>query len=215
MRRKQHVLLEVVQHGRGDEPLHSEAQPDGQSALAAPPPPSGQAPAGDEPVRCKAQPSGQGPVLPVPKPVNGQYPPRSKTRTPLPNGGDVPVLTKAQRTRKNEVEKWIARVIYHGGCIVASYRLPSGDVVDFIDRSSLTGEPDPLASLPLRPRELVLPPGVERPPNELDEAPETRAMVVKATPFTRPDFWHYISGETDATSIEDYLDRYTVGSRPW
>jgi hypothetical protein len=35
-----------------------------------------------------------------------------------------------------------------------------------------------------------------------------------ATPFLRPTFWPYISGETDATSIEDYLARYQMPGQP-
>ncbi len=32
--------------------------------------------------------------------------------------------------------------------------------------------------------------------------------------FQRPDFSPYILGETDATSVQDYLDRYEVGGAP-
>jgi Neprosin len=50
--------------------------------------------------------------------------------------------------------------------------------------------------------------------SDLDQVPELRDLVDTAAPFQRPTFWPYVLGETDATSIEDYLDRYQVGGAP-
>lgn len=50
--------------------------------------------------------------------------------------------------------------------------------------------------------------------SELQQIPELLAIAETATPFNRPAFWAYILGETDATSLDDYLDRYSVGGTP-
>jgi hypothetical protein len=50
--------------------------------------------------------------------------------------------------------------------------------------------------------------------SELERIPELVELVATATPFHRPMFWQYIVGETDATSIEDYLARYQEGGQP-
>jgi hypothetical protein len=60
----------------------------------------------------------------------------------------------------------------------------------------------------------VLPQGVELGLTDVEEFPELLDLVTTAAPFHRPTFWPYILGETDATSIEDYLDRYQVGGDP-
>jgi len=146
------------------------------------------------------------PVLPAPKPPGGG--------TPGP-GGDGPVLDPTQQTKKDEADHYIAEVIYQGGTILESIQLPSGDVIDFIDRSTLPAlPPDGLPPLPFADADLTLPPGVELGQSELEKIPELLALAAKATPFLRPTFWPYILGETDATSIEDYLNRYQVGGQP-
>lgn len=50
---------------------------------------------------------------------------------------DEPTLDEAQQARKEEADRYIAEVIYQGGEIVASVQLPSGDVLDFINRDSM------------------------------------------------------------------------------
>jgi hypothetical protein len=62
--------------------------------------------------------------------------------------------------------------------------------------------------------DLALPPGVELGLTELEQIPELLELAATATPFHRPTFWPYILGETDATSIEDYLARYQEGGQP-
>jgi hypothetical protein len=49
---------------------------------------------------------------------------------------------------------------------------------------------------------------------DVAQIPELAELVTTAAPFYRPTFWPYILGETDATSIEDYLDRHQVGGAP-
>src|SRR4029078_1321759 len=46
------------------------------------------------------------------------------------------------------------------------------------------------------------------------QSPDLADIPAKAAIFHRPTFGPYILGETDATSIEDYLDRYEVGGAP-
>ncbi|MEO7591155.1 MAG: hypothetical protein ABI134_08080, partial [Byssovorax sp.] len=73
------------------------------------------------------------------------------------------------------------------------------------------------AEIPLLPwtaQDLVLPPGVELGLSAVEQIPEIAALVNSAAPFYRPPFWPYVLGETDATSIEDYLDRYQVDGAP-
>jgi len=60
----------------------------------------------------------------------------------VPGGGETPSepetpLTDAEQARQDEVDNYIRSVIYEGGTIVGSYVLPSGDVVDFVDRKTL------------------------------------------------------------------------------
>ena len=142
-------------------------------------------------------------ALPAPRPPGGG--------TPAPSE-DEPALDDAAQARRDEVDKYIREVIYHGATITDSYVLPSGDVVDFLDRNTLPPTPE-LPELPFS-LDLTVPPGVELGLSELEQIPELLAIAQTATPFTRPTFWAYILGETDATSIKDYLDRYQVGGAP-
>jgi hypothetical protein len=140
----------------------------------------------------------------------------SGAQLPEPNEGavDVPLLDEAQRARKEEADRYILEVIYQGGTIVKAIQLPSGDVVDFVDRETLPALPYELPPLPFAPEDVALPPGVELGLSELEQISELVALAATATPFHRPMFWPYILGETDAISIEDYLDRYQMGGEP-
>jgi len=51
--------------------------------------------------------------------------------------GDTPVLDTAQQARKAEAEKYVAEVIYKGATITQTIQLPSGDIVDGLDRATL------------------------------------------------------------------------------
>jgi len=145
----------------------------------------------------------EGVTLPPPKAPGGGG-------TTTPSEPETP-LSDAEQARQDEVDKYIRTVIYQGGTIVDSYVLPSGDVVDFIDKNTL-----PAVDLPELPitLDLTVPPGVELGLSEIEQIPELLALAQTAAPFTRPSFWSYVLGETDATSIEDYLERYTVGGAP-
>ena len=108
----------------------------------------------------------------------------------------------------------MAEVIYKGATITQTIQLPSGDIVDGLDRATLPALTVEIPPLPWSPQDLALPPGVELGLSAVDQIPELAALVNSAAPFYRPTFWPYVLGETDATSIEDYLDRYQVGGAP-
>jgi hypothetical protein len=136
---------------------------------------------------------------------------------PAPAGGSVDEspLDEAQKARKEEVERYIAATIYKGGDILHAVELPSGDVLDFMDRDTLPALPYELPSLPFTAEDLVLPEGVELGLTELEQIPELLELVATATPFKRPTFWPYILGDApDAASVEDYLTRYQEGGDP-
>lgn len=149
-------------------------------------------------------------VLPAPEqPARPEQPPGPEQPPP-----EEPVLDEAQRARQEEVERYVAEVMYHGAPIVRSIQLPSGDIVDGLDRAWLPAIPYELPPLPWAPEELVLPSGVELGLSEAEAVPEFLDLVATAAPFHRPTFWPYVLGETDAISIEDYLDRYQVAGQP-
>jgi hypothetical protein len=141
--------------------------------------------------------------------------PKKTSVLPAPEDGttDELPLDEAQQARLEEAEWYIATVIYKGGEIVHSVQLPSGDILDFINRDTLPAPPYKLPELPFTP-DPGLPPGVEFGLTELEQNPELLTLALTATPFKRPTFWPYILGETDATSIEDYLARYQEGGQP-
>ena len=151
-------------------------------------------------------------------PGDGDGAPAGDKPSPLPTPkdprGDGPPLDTAQQARKAEAEKYVAEVIYKGATITQTIQLPSGDIVDGLDRATLPALTSEIPPLPWTAQDLVLPPGVELGLNAVDQIPELAALVDTAAPFYRPTFWPYVLGETDATSIEDYLDRYQVGGEP-
>jgi hypothetical protein len=129
------------------------------------------------------------------------------------SGGD-PGQSDAQRARKDETDQYIAQVIYKGAPILKSLQLASGDVVDGLDRNEFPDLPYVLPTLPWTPANVTLPPGVTLAVPDADQIPELSDLVSKAAVFHRPNFSPYIRGETDATSVRDYLDRYEVGGAP-
>ena len=62
---------------------------------------------------------------------------------PDPDDGamDEPALDEAAQARKEEAERYTAEVIYKGGEIFGTFQLPSGDVLDFINRDTLPALP--------------------------------------------------------------------------
>lgn len=136
---------------------------------------------------------------------------------PDPSGGssNQPALDAAKQARKEEVERYVLQVVYHGATVLHSVQLPSGDVIDFLDRNTLPALPYALPALPFAPEDLVLPPGVSFGQTELEQMPELLELAALATPFVRPMFWPYVLGEApEATSIEDFLARFQVGGSP-
>jgi hypothetical protein len=136
---------------------------------------------------------------------------------PDPNEGpmDEPALDDAAQARREEAERYTLEVIYKGGEILETVKLPSGDILDFINRDKLPALPYELPPLPFAPEDLTLPPGVQFGLTELEQTPELLELAATATPFHRPTFWPYILGEApDATSIEDYLARYELAGEP-
>ena len=128
--------------------------------------------------------------------------------------GEEPVLDVAQQARKEESERYVAEVIYKGSTIAQTIQLPSGDIIDGIDRATLPTLPYAIPSLPWPLQDLMLPQGVELGLIDSEQIPELVDLVAKSASFHRPTFWPYVLGETDATSIQDYLDRYQVGGQP-
>jgi Neprosin len=143
-------------------------------------------------------------------------PPPEAVGLPAPHQtpAEAPVLDEAQRARKAETERYIAEVVYHGAPIVGTVALPSGELLDGLDRAWLPALPYETPPLPWAPEAAQLPPGVALGLLDAEQVPELFDLVATAAPFQRPTFWPYILGETDATSIEDYLDRYQVGGAP-
>jgi hypothetical protein len=124
--------------------------------------------------------------------------------------GEVVSPEEAQQAREAEAWSYVANVVYKGGEVLYSFELPSGDILDFVNRDTLPAPPE----LPALPFALTLPPGVELGLTEIEQIPELLDLTLIATPFLRPTFWPYILGETDATSIEDYLARYQMPGQP-
>ncbi|HVK70999.1 MAG TPA: hypothetical protein VM694_41370 [Polyangium sp.] len=91
------------------------------------------------------------PTLPTPKPPGGG--------TPAPSE-DEPARDDAAKARQAEVDTYVRDVIYHGATILDAYELPSGDVVDFLDRDTLPALPHEPPVLPFSQEDLTLPPGV-------------------------------------------------------
>jgi len=140
--------------------------------------------------------------------------PQKTLALPDPQGesGNEQPLDAAQQARKEEADWHITNVVYKGGKILYTIQLPSGDILDFISRDTLPAVE--LPTLPFALEDLVLPEGVELGLTELEQLPELTELIANAVPYRRPTFWPYILGETDATSIEDYLDRYQEGGDP-
>jgi Neprosin len=129
-------------------------------------------------------------------------------------GGGATGLSDAQQARKDEADRYVAQVIYKGATVTKSLELASGDIVDGLERSTFPDVPSPLPPLPFLPTDVTLPPDVTLALLDVDQIPALADLASTAAVFHRPTFWPYILGETDATSITDYLDRYEVGGAP-
>ena len=67
----------------------------------------------------------------------------------------------AELTRQAEVDEYISEIVYQGGTVTRSIQLPSGDIIDGIDRATLPALEDVTPATPWDPSALQLPPGVE------------------------------------------------------
>jgi hypothetical protein len=135
---------------------------------------------------------------------------------PEPDNGYAvpgPVLTTEQQDRARERDRYIADTYYQGFTIVRTVQMPSGDIIDWIDDGTLPALPYAPPELAWSQDLITLPAGVELAVNELEQFPDLLGPF-GSTPFHRPMFWGYVLGETDASSIEDYLDRYQVSGSP-
>lgn len=129
--------------------------------------------------------------------------------------GSGPSAAELQQKRQEEVDRYIAKVVYQGAKVLYSVTLPSGDTLEFLDRTMLAQLPYPLPAPPAGADVFNLPPGMELGLSELEQNAELLAFSATATPFHRPTFWPYVMGEApDAVSVEDYLARYQVGGAP-
>jgi hypothetical protein len=82
---------------------------------------------------------------------SGEDEPRTTSVSPAPEQpqGEEPGLDEAQQARMAEAERYVAEVIYQGAPIVRTVQLPSGDIIDGIDRAWLPALPYELPPLPL------------------------------------------------------------------
>jgi hypothetical protein len=105
---------------------------------------------------------------------------------------------EAELARQAEVDEYISEIVYQGGTVTQSVQLPSGDIIDGIDRATLPALEDVIPATPWDPSALQLPPGIELGLADFDVYPEIAELVATTTPFVRPDFSPYIRGEGGA-----------------
>ncbi|HZF50886.1 MAG TPA: neprosin family prolyl endopeptidase [Polyangiaceae bacterium] len=121
-------------------------------------------------------------------------------------------LTPEQQARREEADRYVIEKVYKGYTILRTVEDEHGDIIDWIASDTMEQLPYPPPELPWTLDQLVLPDGVELAENELEKHPELFGPI-GSTPFHRPMYWGYVLGETDATSIEDYLDNYQVSGQ--
>lgn len=119
-------------------------------------------------------------------------------------------LSRDEKTRKDEVCRYLAdRYRREGWRIKITLQMPSGDIIDWIDSSSVPGsqaQPPPTLSA----QELQPAPGAQLAKTELDIYSELRGPP-GTFPSVRPTFAPYISGDTGATSVDDFLTHHQAG----
>ncbi len=126
---------------------------------------------------------------------------------------NLPALDTEQRRRQEEVDQYVAKRYQDlGWRILESTQTYVGDIVDWVDPASVPGsqiEPPPRPS----PKELQPAPGTSLALTELDMYPELRGP--KGTiPVTRPNLTRYVLGETEAISVEDFIEKHHVPGMP-
>jgi hypothetical protein len=105
---------------------------------------------------------------------------------PEPTGHEPVPLDEAKRAKKAEVDRHIASVVYQGATITHTIQLPSGDIIDGLDRTTLPSLPYALPLLPWAQDGQPLPPGVEPGLFDFQQYPELLELITVAAPFVRP-----------------------------
>lgn len=111
-------------------------------------------------------------------------------------------LSVDQLSRKREIDRWIA-ARYKGLRIVDTVETYGGDIIDYVDPSSVEGsevEPPPRPSA----EEMALPPGVSLQRTEVEEHAELRGPAGSIA-MIRPRFDRYLSGQSEAKSLKAHL----------
>jgi hypothetical protein len=144
--------------------------------------------------------SGCGPEDIAPAPLCSYLPePAAPPTVPKP---DRAPLTLEAALRNCEGEKYVAEDYEKKGYrVVASTETPGGQIIDWMAAESVPGSNEPT---PPTLEDHEPPPGMERGKTELEMYPELRGP--KGTVgISRMTFPAYVSGETGASSLEEYL----------
>lgn len=121
-----------------------------------------------------------------------------------------PVLTAEEQQRKDEVDRYLAaRYQTLGWKIVDTTQTYIGDIVDWLDPTSVPGSDEPPPPLP----DMTLPEDVQLQTSELVMSPELQGPA-GTIPMYRPTFAVYVRGETGATSVEDFIANYQEMGQP-
>jgi hypothetical protein len=122
-------------------------------------------------------------------------------------------LTPDEQKRQDEAGQYLAdRYQQQGWRIVATTQTYLGDIIDWVDPASVPGsqeQPPPKPS----PEEMQLPEGVQLQVTELDMSPELRGPD-GTIPIYRPSFAVYVSGESGASSVDDFITNHQESGRP-
>jgi hypothetical protein len=138
------------------------------------------------------------------------------TAPPLPQPTvwrvEPPQLTPEQQQRKDEVDAFLAEQFRDYKVIEATQGY-SGDITYWVDSNSIPGAfPDPPPPAWTQ-EDLTPPPGVQIGRAEIELYPELRGPA-GTTPMHRPDYMNYVMGETDAGSLQEYIDNQALGLAP-
>ncbi|MRG97856.1 neprosin family prolyl endopeptidase [Polyangium spumosum] len=121
-----------------------------------------------------------------------------------------PEFTPEQQRRKDEVDAYIAKVVYKDKPITKTVQGYSGDILDYVQMPPL-GVTVP--EIPALLSSTALPEGVTHALTEVEQYPELWGPT-DATLFNRPDFSRYILEDTGATSIQDWITNHQVHGLP-
>lgn len=116
-----------------------------------------------------------------------------------------PSRNAAAAARYREVENELLRR-YRSFRIVATKQMPSGDIYDWVDPATIPGSDEPPPPKP----EGVAAAGVELAKSELEMFPELEGPT-GTVPLVRPSFERYVSGESDAESLGEFVRKQVTG----